>query len=109
MTWYGDPDALDAMGRRLSGDAAAVRDRARALVAAASATPWAGPAAAAFRRAMDDDARELRRAGDALEEAARALHAHADEVRDRLAELARLAELVEGAADWAGDRLEALR
>ena len=109
MTWYGDPDALDAMARRLGADAAGVRDRARTLVAAASATAWAGPAAEAFRRAVGDDAQDLRRAADGLDEASRALHAHADEVRERLAELARLAALAEDAAEWVGDRLEALR
>lgn len=106
MAWYGDPDALDALARTLERDADAVRDRARALVAAARDTAWVGDAAEAFRRSVDDDADSLGRAARELDEAAAALRQHADDVR---AQLARIRALEQAVTGWFGDQLARLR
>lgn len=106
MAWYGDPDALDALARQLERDAGAVRDRARAVTAAARGTAWRGDAADAFRRTVDEDADHLLRAAAELDEAAAAMRRHADEVR---AQLARIRALERAVAGWFDDQLGRLR
>ena len=106
MSWYGDPDALDGLARRLERDASAVRAQARALVVAAEATAWEGAAAQAFRRSVDGDAARVARAADRLDEAASELRRHADEVRAQLARLRALEQAVTGWFDDQASRLE---
>lgn len=105
MSWYGDPDALDASARMLTADADGVRARARRLVSAARDTQWRGPAAEAFRQSVQRDAQALDAAARELDEAAHELHSHAQEVRERLARLRALEDAVTG---WIGDRIEEL-
>lgn len=105
MSWFVDPEALEADARRLAADAHVVRQRGGMLVRSAAAAAWQGPAADAFRAAVRQDTRDLQRAADELDEAAAALRAHAQAVRARLAELRELADDV---SDWFVDRLESL-
>lgn len=105
MSWYGDPDALDAHARRLSADAAGVRARARALEASVARMRWQGEAALAFRAAVERDAAHLHRAAAELEEAAAAVRAHAAEVR---AQLARIRELERAVSAWFDAQLRSL-
>jgi uncharacterized protein YukE len=100
--WYGDPDALDALARQLEHDADGVRTRGRELVNAVADSRWRGDAAAAFRRAVDEDTHALDAAARELDEAAAALHRHAHELRERLARLRALERAVTG---WFDDQL----
>lgn len=106
MSWYGDPDALDAAARQLTADSQAVRARSRAVAASVAAMRWEGTAAAAFRRTVEEDADALHRAARELEQAAAALREHVAEVRARLARIRALEDAVTG---WFDDRLRSLR
>lgn len=97
-----DPDALDLQARRLAGAAAAVHRQVRRVEQAGRSTRWEGRAADAYRATLHDDVARLRRVADRLEDAAAALHAHADAVRARLAALAAARE---AALALAGDVL----
>ena len=106
MAWYGDPDDLDVVARRLQADAGDLRLRAGALDASVATMRWQGQAATAFRGTVHRDTDALRRAARELDEAAAALHAHAAEVRARLHRIRMLEQAV---TDWFGDRLDSLR
>lgn len=106
MSWYGDPDVLDAHARRLAADADGVRARARVLDASVARMPWRGEAAEAFRRTVSGDTEHLHRAARELDEAAAALRAHAAEVRERLDEIRALERAVTG---WFDDQLRSLQ
>lgn len=96
MTWYGDPDALDAAARVLSADADAVRARARGLASSVARMRWQGEAAQAFRESVERDAARLHRAAAELDEAASALRAHAADVRATLARIRAVERAVTG-------------
>lgn len=104
MSWYGDPDALDAAARQLAADSDAVRARARALSASVATMRWEGTAATAFRRTFEQDVDALHRAARELEQAAAELREHAAEVRARLARIRALEEAVTG---WFDSQLRA--
>jgi uncharacterized protein YukE len=87
MSWYGDPDGLDQLAARLAAAAARVRDRARDVRIVPASSRWRGPAADAFHASVFREGAALDRAADELDDAAAALHRHADAVR---AEIARL-------------------
>lgn len=106
MSWYGDPDVLDAHARRLTADAHGVRARARALESHVGQLRWQGDGADAFRATVEQDAGRLRGAAAELEEAAAAMRAHAAEVRARLAQIRALERAVSG---WFDDQLRALQ
>jgi uncharacterized protein YukE len=90
MSWYGDPDGLDQLAAQLSSAAARVRERATDVRATAASARWRGPAADAFHGSVHHEGAGLDRASDELDDAAAALHRHADAVR---AEIARLVAL----------------
>jgi uncharacterized protein YukE len=87
MSWYGDPDELDRLAGRLTAAAGHARDRATDVRAAAGRTTWRGPAAEAFAASVAREAAVVDRAADELDDAAAALHRHADAVRAHLARL----------------------
>lgn len=103
---YGDPDALEAAARRLAADAQGLRDRARAVRRSAASMCWQGPAASAFRRALDDDLDVMHRAAGELEQAAAAMREHAAQVRERLERIRALEHAVTG---WFDRRLRSLQ
>ena len=84
MSWYGDPDGLHRLAAKLSAAAGRTRDRATDIRATTAAARWRGPAADAFHAAVLRESGILERAADELDDAARALHRHADAVRDEL-------------------------
>ena len=84
MGGYADPAALDRHARQLSADADAVRAQSRSLQASVASMRWRGEAADAFRRTVERDATGLRRAADALDDAAAAMSAQAAQVRAAL-------------------------
>lgn len=91
---YGDPDGLDAL-------AAEIAQRARDVYAAgaehqreAERARWVSDAAAAYRRQVARDCADVHAAAEAMEQAAVLLRRHADELRQRLAEIARAEQAV---------------
>jgi hypothetical protein len=95
--WYGDPDDLDLLARRLAADAQQVRDAAAGAVRAAQAARWVSASAQRYRDVVAQDARRADDVADGLDNAAALLRAHADHVREIGASLARLEHT---AADW---------
>jgi uncharacterized protein YukE len=95
MSWYGDPEGLHAHAVQLSAAAARCRDRAADVRASAARAHWRGPAADAFHASISRESALVDRAADELDDAARALHRHADAVRheiDRLLAAERAAQ-----------------
>jgi uncharacterized protein YukE len=87
MSWYGDPDGLHRLATQLSAAAGRARDRSCDVRATSAAVRWRGPAAAAFHASVFRESGVLERAADELDDAARALHRHADAVRQELERL----------------------
>ena len=116
MPFYGDPDELDRTAQRLREHAQQVRERAAALRARCWAVEWVSTAADAFRARIGQDAEALCRAADELDGAAQALAAHAQTIRERLAQIRRIqqaatawfAEQARRLEDLAGDAARAL-
>lgn len=86
---YGDPAALDALGAELSQRARSVRAAADEHRRDGARARWVSEAASAYRRQLADDCAAVDAAADAMDEAADLLRRHVDEVRDRLAAIAR--------------------
>jgi uncharacterized protein YukE len=97
VSWYGDPDDLDRLARRLEADAQHLRDTAADTVRAAQAARWVSTSAQRYREVVATDAHHAGEAADGLDRAARLLRSHADHVREVAATLARLEH---AAADW---------
>lgn len=106
MSWYGDPDELHRLARRLAAQAEHVRARIGLIRSPSSAPRWRGPAADAFHAALHRECAALERAAGALDDAAAALHAHADAVREALARIA-AADALREAAGRLRDRVTA--
>jgi hypothetical protein len=86
---YGDPDELDRLARRLSARAAAVRAHADDHVRRGQAAHWMSSSAQAYRDRVARDRVGADRAAVELERAAAALRAHAQQVRETVAMIAR--------------------
>jgi uncharacterized protein YukE len=87
---YGDPDALDRLAARLSSRANEIRQHVDDHVRAGQAAHWVSTAATTYRDRVAQDRAKVTRAADALDDAATALHSHAQHVRDTLAEIAQI-------------------
>jgi hypothetical protein len=94
---YGDPDALDQLAERISSRAGEVRQRAADHARRGETARWVSVAAEDYRVRLRQDRVDADRAADELERAARALHAHAREVRETIA---RIAEAEREAVAW---------
>jgi uncharacterized protein YukE len=105
MSWYGDPDALDRLAGALDRQAAHVRERADAIRSLPARAHWRGPAADAFHASVTREALLLDRAAGELEDAARALRAHAATVREQLARIRALEHAITG---WFSSQLSRL-
>jgi hypothetical protein len=86
---YGDPAALDALAAELSQRARSVRAAADEHRRDGARARWVSDAASAYRRQLAADCSAVEAAADAMDAAADLLRRHADEVRDRLAAIAR--------------------
>ena len=86
---YGDPAALDALAAELSQRARSVRAAADEHRREGARARWVSEAASAYRRQLAADCAVVETAADAMGEAAEVLRRHADEVRERLAAIAR--------------------
>jgi uncharacterized protein YukE len=85
VSWNGDPEELDRLARGLSVEAAQVRSRIGVIRSFQAAARWRGSAADAFHAAVLRECGSLERAAHQLDDAAAALRAHAEAVRDALA------------------------
>jgi hypothetical protein len=106
---YGDPDELERLARDLHGRAQQVRDAAADHQRGAEAAHWVSTAATVYRENVAQDRRDADAAADAMDAAADALMAHAQEVRDTIALIARAErearEWISRQADRAGNVL----
>lgn len=98
---YGDPAALDALAAELSQRARTVRTAADEHRREGARARWVSEAASAFRRQLGADCAAVEAAADAMDDAADMLRRHADEVRERLAAIARAEREVRA---WLADR-----
>ena len=101
MGLYGDPAALDALAAELCQRARSVRAAADEHRRDGARARWVSDAAAAYRRQLAADCAAVEAAADAMEEAAEVLRRHADEVRERLAAIARAERAVRA---WLSDQ-----
>lgn len=108
--FYGDPQDLERHAQVLRHDATELRRQAREQVAHAAGMVWHSLAADACRRQIDADQQRVERVATELDEAAAALTAHADTVRERLAQIAAIERAVRtwftGQLGAVGDVLE---
>ncbi|MCZ2857272.1 hypothetical protein [Blastococcus sp. VKM Ac-2987] len=86
---YGDPAALDALADELSGRARQVRAAADEHRRDGDRARWVSDAATAYRRQLAADCAAVDAAAEGVDAAAELLRRHADEVRERLAAIAR--------------------
>jgi hypothetical protein len=90
--WLGDPDDLDRIAAQLDADAATVRETASSNVRRAQQARWVSISAQRYRDVVAADRRRADAAAEQLERAAEALRAHAAQIRETLARLARAGE-----------------
>jgi uncharacterized protein YukE len=102
---YGDPAALDALAAELSQRARSVRAAADEHRRDGARARWVSEAASAYRRQLSTDCAAVEAAADAMDEAADILRRHADEVRERLAAIARAEREVRA---WLADQASQL-
>jgi hypothetical protein len=86
---YGDPAALDALAAELSQRARSVRAAADEHRRNGARARWVSEAASAYRRQLATDCVGVDAAADAMDDAADLLRGNADEIRERLAAIAR--------------------
>lgn len=98
---YGDPDELDRLAGVLRARADAVRAESDQQVARAQASRWVSVSADAYRDRLAGRRGEAYGVAEGLEEAAAVLVGHAQEIRDRVAAIARIEQEV---TDWFGRR-----
>ncbi|WP_433825782.1 hypothetical protein ACQP2E_27175 [Actinoplanes sp. CA-015351] len=105
MAFYGDPDELDRLAAELRAKAARIRNDAAEHEARGRTARWVSDAAAAYREQLSRDRAETERRAGEIEHAAALLAAHADEVRETLAAIARIEKQV---TDWVSDQRRSL-
>ncbi|WP_040336851.1 hypothetical protein [Candidatus Blastococcus massiliensis] len=103
MGLYGDPAALDALAAELDQRARQVRAAGEEHRAQAHRARWVSDAASAYRRQLAADCATVDAAADQLEAAADLLRRHADDVRERLAAVARAEQAVRG---WLSEQVQ---
>ncbi|GAA2510835.1 hypothetical protein [Pilimelia columellifera] len=91
MALYGDPDRLDQLADHLLTKADAIRRHADDHLRRGQTAHWVSAAGSAYREQLAADRQLIERSAVHLEQAAAALRGHADEVRERVAFLVRLA------------------
>lgn len=94
-----DPDELDRLAARLAGRAEQVRRCATDHRHAGEAARWVSSSARAYRDQVARDTANVDRAAGELERAAAVLRAHAQRVRETIAEIAQVEAAVTG---WSG-------
>lgn len=93
---YGNPDELDRIAGEIEKRAESVRARGTEMIDRARAMQWKSVAADRCRDTVESDKRKLFQAAEGLDGAAAALRRHAQEVREMIAAIKRIAETVTG-------------
>ena len=101
MGRYGDPAALDALAAELTQRARQVRAAGEEHRREGDRARWVSDAATAYRRQLAEDCAAVDAAADRMADAADLLRRHADEVRERLAAIARAEQAVRA---WLGEQ-----
>ena len=101
MGLYGEPAALDALADELAQRARQVRAEGEEHRHEGDRARWVSDAATAYRRQLAADCAAVDVAADRMADAADLLRRHADEVRERLATIARSEQAVRA---WLGER-----
>lgn len=99
-----DPDAIDALARKVEGRADEVRSSVRSFESAVAGVVWQSTAAETWQGRCEDVASALRGNAEELDDVADRLRQHADLVRDRIAWVH---EQVDGLREKARDAAEA--
>jgi hypothetical protein len=94
---YGDPDELDRLAGLLRSRAAFVRQVTEEQVQRAQTAEWVSVSADSYRERLVRDRRAADRAAEHLEQAAAALQAHAQEIRQLVAAIHHAEEEI---TDW---------
>lgn len=102
---YGNPDELDRLAKQIDQHAEELRRRASDMVSKAAAMQWKSTAADACRNAIGNDRGTLDSVAERLDQAGTALRKHAQEVREKIAEIGRIEHAVTG---WFHDRIHDL-
>lgn len=113
---YGSPAALESLAKRLETQADRVREQAADHVRRGGAAEWVSVAAATYRARITEDRTRAENAAAQLDAAAAALRAHAQEVRETVALIAKIEREVSGwvtrttsaAADFVEDLVDAI-
>lgn len=111
---YGSPDALEELAKRLEMQADRVREQAADHVRRGRAAEWVSVAATSYRACITQDRSRADGVATQLDEAAAALRAHAQEVRDTVALIAKIEREVSAwatrttsaAVDFVGDLVD---
>jgi hypothetical protein len=98
---YGDPDELDRLAGRLRSRADGVRRITDDHVTRGNAAHWQSVSAQTYRDRLVRDGAEAERVAEHLEQAAAALQAHAQEVRDLVAIIERTEHEV---SEWLAEK-----
>lgn len=93
---YGNPDELDRIAGEIEKRAESVRTHGTELTGNARRMQWQSVAAERCRETVEGDKRKLFRTAEDLDGAAAVLRQHAQEVREMIAAIKRIAEAVTG-------------
>lgn len=104
MIFYGDPEDVLRLSRRLAREAAGMREDAEEVHRAVEAVPWQGVAADAMAAACRTRVARLLHTAELYDEAAERLADHARRVAERLALIAAIERHVLGLVDQARAR-----
>ncbi|PPK67828.1 hypothetical protein V5P93_007170 [Actinokineospora auranticolor] len=94
MAFYGDPDELDRLAGQIEQRAEEVRRHGSDMDRQAGAMRWKSIAADRCRETVAGDRKALDGTADRLDEAAAILRGHAQQVRELIAAIKRIAESV---------------
>ncbi|MDG4787125.1 hypothetical protein O7626_14500 [Micromonospora sp. WMMD1102] len=108
LRMYGDPDELDRLAGRLRQRAGEVRERAADHERQGHTARWVSVSAQVYRDRVTQDRRRADQTADELDRVADAVVAHAQDVRELIARIARIEEQVTGWFDSAAQRLRDL-
>ncbi|GGS20108.1 MULTISPECIES: WXG100 family type VII secretion target [Actinokineospora] len=103
MAFYGDPDELDRIATRIEQRATEIRDHGTSMLTQAEAMRWKSIAADRCRETVANDRAALDGTAEKFDAAAAILRQHAQEVRELIAAIKRIAESV---VNWFNGAIE---
>lgn len=98
-----DPEQIEGLARRAQGHADEVRERCHEYRATVAQVAWRSAAAEQYRLSCEQVARAAAGNAGGLDEVAAALHAHAAEVRNRIAWMHQMVDQLRQEAEDAWD------